>query len=291
MEPVIGNEKAIDLDYHASGSRKRTVLFCMTEGKPALTDRLRLVQEKTEAAYGVVLMHPGYNLTEIVTELRTAEAAVAKEDGHDGFTNVSALDNSEEVYQEVWPRDLASIVIRIPDLLRRAGKNRGDTSEVYLYDKSDSGGEPLFLGAAKITPPPDETEKATLTFLPEKTIEELYQHVHDTKALYYEETVQAANKEWIVSVHSTEGDYQPNVIFVILGGAIIFVASLALALWMYTNQRRIENYNKMKAQTDAEKAALILDNARQATKAERELNDFIAQYVHLILCVFGVFVF
>ena len=78
MEPVVGNERAIDLDYHASGSRKRTVLHCMNFGEPALTDRLRLVQEEEAAAYGVVLMHPGYRLTR------------------------SAPD-------ERWPRDLASI--------------------------------------------------------------------------------------------------------------------------------------------------------------------------------------
>jgi hypothetical protein len=219
-------------------------------------------------------MHPGYNLTEIATELRAAEAAAA-ENGYDGV-DVSTLD--VDVYRQPWPRDLASIVVRIPDLLKRAGKNRGDASEVYLYDKSDSSGEPLFLGAAHIAP--DAAEKATLTSLPEKTLEELYQHIRGTKALSYEKTVDAANKEWIVSVHSIEGDYQPNVIFVILGGTIIFVSSVALAVWMYTNQRRIDNYNKMKAHTDAEKAALILDNARQATKAERELNDFIAQYVY-----------
>ena len=41
MEPIIGNEKAIDLDYHASGSRQRTVLSCMNQGQSALTDRLR----------------------------------------------------------------------------------------------------------------------------------------------------------------------------------------------------------------------------------------------------------
>lgn len=78
MEPIVGNERAIGLDYHASGSRKRTVLHCMDYGEPALTDRLTLVQEEEEAAYGVVLMHPGYRLT------------------------TSPPD-------EIWPRDLASI--------------------------------------------------------------------------------------------------------------------------------------------------------------------------------------
>jgi len=277
MEPVIGNEAAIDLDYHASGSRKRTVLFCMNEGKPALTDRLRLVQEKTESAFGVVLMHPGYNLTEQVATQKAAEAEAARQGEDAEPIDVSKLDI--EAYTEPWPRDLASIVIRIPDLLRRAGKTRGDQSIVSLYDMSDSNGIPLFLGSAQIDGNPQRKEPATLTFLPEETLDELYERVAETKALYHEQVVHAANKEWIVAVYSVDGTYKPNVLFVVLGGVIIFVASLALAAWMYTNQRRIDTYNQMKAASEAERAALILDNARQATKAERELNDFIAHEV------------
>jgi CHASE1-domain containing sensor protein len=60
MEPIVGNEAAIDLDYFAEGSPQRheTVLYCMQHGMPGITERLRLVQETEEVAYGVVLMHP-----------------------------------------------------------------------------------------------------------------------------------------------------------------------------------------------------------------------------------------
>ncbi|KAL3908137.1 MAG: hypothetical protein SGARI_003202, partial [Bacillariaceae sp.] len=263
MEPVVGNEAAIDLDYHASGSRKRTVLFCMDEGKPALTDRLRLVQEKTESAFGVVLMHPGFNYTEHLVKLEAAE------------NGVDYGDRSELAeLQDEWPRDLASIVIRIPDLLRRAAKNRGDASAVYLYDMSDSGGSPLFLGAADITPRNDN--QADLTFLPEATLPELHTKINEEGALIYEETVLAATNVWLVAVHSCEGTYEPTIVFVILGGVIIFVASIALAAWMYSSNRRLETFNKERLEAESDKAALILDNARQATNACRELNDFIA---------------
>lgn len=59
-EPIIGNEAAIELDYYAPGSLQRqlAVQFCMDHGKPAITDRLRLVQETEAVSYGVVLMHP-----------------------------------------------------------------------------------------------------------------------------------------------------------------------------------------------------------------------------------------
>jgi hypothetical protein len=219
-------------------------------------------------------MHPGFDLTDVTFELKAAEAAALENGGYDQF-NVSDLD--AESYRDPWPRDLASIVIRIPDLIRRAGKKRGEKSAVYLFDKSDSGGSPLFLGAASIVPNTTVAGRADLTFLPEKTLDELMAFVQDRRVLYHQETVEAANKEWIVTVHSLEGTYKANTIFVVLGGVIIFVASVALALWLYTNQKRIDAYNKERSEAESERAALILDNARQATKAERELNDFIAQ--------------
>jgi signal transduction histidine kinase len=87
--------------------------------------------------------------------------------------------------------------------------------------------------------------------------------------------------------------YQPHILFVVLGSVIIFLASVCLALWIFSNTRRISSFNQMKAQSEAEKALLILDNARQATKAERELNDFIAHEVRnpvaaaMAACSFG----
>lgn len=214
----------------------------MDNGKPALTDRLRLVQEKDAVAYGVVLMHPGIKLST---------------DTNGG-----------------WPRDLASIVVRIPALLERSAQNQGESSQVYLYDKSDSGGESLFLGAVHV-------EKrsgygtATLTPLEERKIETLS---GNSRHIYVKD-IPAANKVWTVVILSVDGTFEPDVLFVILGGAIIGVASICLSLWIWSNNRRMIRFNRMKAQIDAEKAALILTNAKETAKAERDLNDFIAHEV------------
>jgi CHASE1-domain containing sensor protein len=243
MEPVIGNEPAIDLDYHASGSRKQTVLFCMNNGLPALTDRLVLVQETTESAYGVVLMHPGF-----------------------------ALSSGDDV----WPKDLASIVIRFPDLLRRAATDASSSSLVYIYDAADSTGVNRFLGAAQIS------VGADLHFLPEVELHDLRESADTSGQGEIEDIVNAANKEWIIVVQAPEDAYQANYIFVTLGGSIIFVASVCLACWVHTNSKRMNAFNKMRSEADAERAALILDNARKATRTERELNDFIAHEVSTV---------
>jgi hypothetical protein len=146
---------------------------------------------------------------------------------------------------------------------------------VYIYDASDSGGKPLFLGASQQVP--NDDNGADLEFLPEIEIEEL----ESVTGMYHyhEETIKAANKEWIVAVHSLEGTYEPSIVFVVVGGAIIFLASCCLACWVYTSTKRVDQFNRMRSAAESEKAALILDNARRATKAERELNDFIAHEV------------
>jgi signal transduction histidine kinase len=68
-------------------------------------------------------------------------------------------------------------------------------------------------------------------------------------------------------------------VFVLLGGIIIFVASCCLAWWVYASTKRVDQFNRLYSTAESEKATLILDNARRATKAERELNDFIAHEV------------
>jgi len=244
MEPIPGNVMAIDLDYHSSGSRRQTVMYCINNGRPALTDRLRLVQEKDASSYGVVLMHPGYNLT---------------------------------TQTDVWPRDLASIVIRIPDLLSRATQNQGEGGSVYLFDQSDSSGAPIFLGAVKITPVIQGLRgSADLFFLPELTLPELQAQKN---AYYHQDNVPIANKIWTIVVLSDDTYFKPDYTFVIVGGAIIFVASVFLSIWVCHNTQRVARLNRLKAEAEAERAALIVDNAKQAAKAERELNDFIAHEI------------
>jgi CHASE1-domain containing sensor protein len=240
MEPVVGNENALGLDYHASGSRQRTVLYCMEHGMPALTDRLRLVQEKEAIAYGVVLMHPGYSLSTSTTN-------------------------------DVWPRDLASIVIRIPDLIQRSANNQAEGSHLYIYDQSDSSGKTIFLGGAKIVPTED---KADLEFLPEVDLNSLR-----GGRLYKEARIEVANKIWTISVSPSDGTFEPELVFVITGGIIICLATVALAGWVYVNTQRVAKFNIMQAEAEAEKAALVLQSAERATEAERELNDFIAHEV------------
>jgi signal transduction histidine kinase len=243
IEPVQGNEAAIDLDYYSHVSKRRTLLTSLDTGKPALTDRLLLVKEPDEESrcgsvdgpsYGVVLMHPGVNLTS---------------------------------HSDVWPRDFASVVICMPNLLLRSIQYQGTSTSIYIHDGSDSSGKSVFLGGA-------QKKDGEVTYLPEIELKELNGH-----RLFLQEHVFSANKNWTVTVIAMAGTYEPSIAFVILGTVITLLASIFLALWVSNSARRMSKFNAMKAEAEGEKATLILENALQATKAERELNDFIAHEV------------
>jgi signal transduction histidine kinase len=250
QEPVAGNEAAIDLDYYSSESRIRAVDAMFETKGPSLTDRLSLVSAgagqsrcgvDNVASYGVVVMHPGIALTN---------------------------------QPDVWPRDFSSIVVCIPDLITRSISTEGKDSKIFIHDISDptSGGEPVFLGAASVV---RETNGAVnIEFIEE----EPFNSLSDGK-LFHHQNIKAADRVWTITVVGVEGRWDSSMVFVIVGGVIILFASITLAFWVRTDERRTKKFNEIRQEAEHEKAALILKNARQATKTERELNDFIAHEV------------
>ena len=124
IEPIPGNEAAIDLDYYSHISPRQTLETALELQSPAVTDRLGLVSigdQKTrceaaeDSSYGVVLMHPEYPLS---------------------------TDTNNETLEE-----LASLVICIPSLLIKATEEENIQSLVYIFDSTDSSNvDPVFLG-------------------------------------------------------------------------------------------------------------------------------------------------
>lgn len=242
MEPIPGNEAAIDLDYYSIESRRVTVDAVLSTGKPATTSRLQLVKDPNVASrcdlgdvesFGVVLMHPGVNVS---------------------------------VASDVWPRDFSAIVICIPALMRQATINQRKSSTVYIYDSTVATEDPMFLGGVRVEAR-GYGKDAQLEFLEEIPLSTLAQ-----AKLHRFEEIAVTNRMWTVAVVAEGNTYQTNIVFVVLGGIVIFMAAIFLALWVF----RITKITKLKAAAEAEKAALILDTARKAAKAERELNDYIA---------------
>lgn len=234
MEPIAGNEAAIDLDYYSHISRRQTLLYTLENGEPSITDRLTLVRTDAEesrcdgllgASFGVVLMHPGIPLS----------------------TN-----------RDVWPKDISTMVICIPQLLLSAIEGTQDVGVyVYeeLYDEGDQPGEPseyLYMGGL---------HAGTLEYQPEKSLRNAIRKAR----LEYETTIPITNKNWRVAVIALDGTYEPHVLFVVLGSVLVFLASICLSFWAWQSSQRMQAIAKLKADAEAEKAALILENARQQT--------------------------
>lgn len=119
-----------------------------------------------------------------------------------------------------------------------------------------------------------------LTFLNEISLDDLLKDATNNKQRHYmQQDIQAANRVWTITVVSNESRYDTDILFVALGAMIILLSSIVLVFWVRHNDNRTRKYNMERAISEQEKAALILENARQATKSERELNDFIAHEV------------
>ena len=99
------------------------------------------------------------------------------------------------------------------------------------------------------------------------------------------EVVPIGDRNWIVAVVPTDSAYAPQLMYVIMGSAILLFACLCLAAWFYTHMRRVAKMNEITAAAETEKAALIVESAERDVVVERNLNDFIAHEVRNPLAV------
>jgi signal transduction histidine kinase/ActR/RegA family two-component response regulator len=241
IEPIQGNEAAIDFDLYSSASRAETIEAALTNWKPTLTPRLHLVQETDPSAYSVILMHPGIPVS---------------------------TDSTRR------PKDLATLVIRIPDLLRASAVHyQSESIAVYIFDSSKAYDYQQFLGGVGVSVRDGWT---TNTFFAETELSTL--RSSNTKRIY-EEALTVASSEWTIVVVPMAGTFEDELTFVILGAIMIFVACTCLAMFVYARRVAMITKNQMVSSTQAEKAALLVETAKASARAERELNDFIAHEV------------
>lgn len=168
------------------------------------------------------------------------------------------------------PRGVAMLVIRVFDLLQRATKKLERMATVRIYDNSAFGSDkPEFLGGVRVDP-----DKGMVYSLTEVEVDDL-----PSSRYRLTETMKMANREWIVATCATDDTYDPDLLYLILGGISIFLASLCIAVSIYVYMQRATKLNQVRSAAQAEKAALILSSAKEAAVRERTLNDYIAHEV------------
>jgi len=270
MEPLAGNEAAIDLDYYSSKSRIRAVDALFESEAPSLTDRLSLVKKAGSVSrcssgessvtgdqgpsFGVVLMHPGVRLS-----------------GDD---------------ETSWPRDFSSIVLCMSDLIERSTDHQYRKISVYIHDKShpkEEYSEPVFMGAARLEENTTATESVegkedqyAMKLLNEIPLDELECSLD---AWCFQEDIVVANRNWTVTIVDEHAADKGRLGYIILVGVVTFLAFVCLAVWVLATDRKNRTYSILKAQAAATRNSMVLESANRAAQMERELNDFLAHEV------------
>jgi signal transduction histidine kinase/CheY-like chemotaxis protein len=277
IAPIEDYDIYIDLDLYEDTLFTDALDEALTSGRAALsrrhafTSEFRGSSEKPVLYYAVGLLHPGVVLP---------TDPVEREQG------------------------LAIISVLIPSLLEDIGQHYPipKTASIYVYDSTPSSQEKEFefLGGAtffsnggnQVFDPSTshdghqgggsrrpESQGRVIVFDEETDIEELRLFKKTGKKWVQESSFPVASREWTVVVVADEDTFQPGLFFVILGSLLIFLASASLALGICVSHRRSVKLNEIKADAKAEKAIMMVENARKSARAERELNDFIAHEV------------
>ena len=233
--------------------------------------------------------YTGYNLNALDFDIRTSpprKAAVenalttrkpALTDRVVLLGDVASIDGYSVILMhpgitEEQPNEVSLVVVRVRSLLIRAARTQARRATVVLFDTSDPQDEAHFLGGLDVQVGEAQDGELLYTYTAETTIDA----VRSSASLLWEDSVDVADRQWQILV-TQEAD--PEITYVVIGAVIIFFACLCLAAWYFTNARREARINTMKAVSESEKAALILENAEKAAAHERELNDFVAHEV------------
>jgi len=171
---------------------------------------------------------------------------------------------------------LSSIIATFSMLIEHAAADRdpvggGDSVSVYIFDTS-IGITNRFFGGVHINVQNDEQH---FTYQEEVELEV----IKSKNSMHYIQEIAIEHQTWTVVVVPQKGTYEADNTFVILGGVLIFVACLCLALWFHSRMSREKKVTEIKRIAESEKAALVIENAQNAEKAERDLNDYIAHEV------------
>jgi signal transduction histidine kinase len=244
------NRGMLDFDLLTARFSQGAIRESVTEGLPSLTGRLKMPSHYAEEdaydeGYSVIIFHPGIHASS------------------------SAL------------RHVSFVTFRISDLLSQINVGRMSKDAcAYIFDSSNAfAHHPVFLGATELYKL-DEDEQAGATrfnFVPEAELDELKPRF---PKFYYEKKITLSRKEWTIVVAAEESEFSSSTVsFIYLGGAMIFVACVCLACWIYTHYQRLNKINEVQASADHEKARLLIQNARGVAKQERELNDFLSHEV------------
>jgi signal transduction histidine kinase len=177
------------------------------------------------------------------------------------------------------------------------------TVSLYIYDlyhhEEPDKHYPIFLGAATIHVVDNDDDKdayysddvsisdaktinsniTRLTSLQEIDLLSLRALSKRKNHLHQEDTIRIGpDQTWLVVVAATPDAFENDRSY-ITTSVLLFLLCVSLGLFVYHSIRKMSKLAQLKASSQKDRARLIVESARSAAKAERELNDFIAHEV------------
>ena len=180
------------------------------------------------------------------------------------------------------PKAVSIVFFNVVELIRLAMERAQPKSKaVYILDDTEgTSSYARFLAGAKLEVV--GRHNVSTIELPEDSLESL--NVKNSRnlrhyILLHEKTVILGSRNLKFLVATVDDTYAANFTFVVMSGALMLLACGFLAAWFLTRMRRARRVSEVMAAAKAEKAALLVESAKQTAAAERELNDYVAHEV------------
>ena len=203
MEPIQNFKDIGHYDVYSAPWVRPALETALSTWKPSLSNPFRLAQHDETMGLSTVIYHPGVEVPD----------------------------------SDIRPRDVANMVVYLPNLMERAAWSSSQSLNVFLYDKTNTikdGTPPQYLSALEVLVDEEIRNVQDIILISDTPYEDL----QGSTKLYFESELVIANKVWALVATPVDGTFEAHLAFVWFGGILIFVASLLLAIWMIHNMYR-----------------------------------------------------
>lgn len=171
---------------------------------------------------------------------------------------------------------LGTVTIVFQHLVQNISVAQPEEVTVYMYNKMRENLDWRYFGAADLCPTDGGLVSAnSIKF---SHYDELLNNM-DSSNKVRERVIPFGGAQWKTVVIGKAKHYGPDIFNAFLGGALIFVACVAIATWFVSSNIRDVQLQALKREADEELAALTIRNATEAARAERDLNEYLSHEV------------
>jgi signal transduction histidine kinase len=179
-------------------------------------------------------------------------------------------------HKHLVPQDVAMLVINTESIIHRLVSGvTYDTVAIYLFDCSASIEDHIFLIGVDLSMDPSNKDQY---YLPEISMEELKESTKNNLMEMVYMPI-SPTTTWSIAVVALEGEFKSNSASTITAGVFMFVACSFVSFWIWWDMQRNRTMQRIRSKADSDNAAIKLKGAEQHTRAEQELNDYIAHEI------------